>query len=434
MSSGLSIHSKNPAVTPSLQGAANAATASKEVVEAGLPIIANNHFPKEVVKPSVVPLPAGAIANYNKRWIMDPEMIAAKLSKVFQAAQEKIHAVCHAGASQIWEQANPEEFKSQEKIPLLHELPSQEFGSTLLEDRCFVLGVGVCCTQGFKKSMEDAYAVSEFTVDTGNGIKPVKMYGVFDGHVGAGCAAYLARATGGHLKKSLEEAFRERAGSAQDFRERESLEEMVIFNVLTTVFVELGEKWCAPQRKARSVALIALVIGNRLWVANVGDCRAILIDDDQVIALSRDAKPTLDKDDVFYKSVLKRGGDLRIWKDKVLRIMPVLCNMARAVGYPASGSGINPRAEVTKYWLTPGNKSTLILGCDGLWDFASSSQVAKAVTEYRKANPDATSFQIAEMLIKKTCRAVEQEGNQNGDNLTVIVADLANEEEEKAGG
>lgn len=423
MSIDSSNNAAHPAGAPFLQMAADAAIAPKEEepVSPRLSLLFKENAPGGP-RQSVTPLPTETIADYNKRWIYDAEKISAKLAKVFQAAQEKIYTVPHVGLSQIWADANPEEFKSEGKIQLKKLLPAIHFGNTLLNTDG-VSGVGVCSTQGWRKAMEDAYVFSKFTVDTGKDVKPITMYAVFDGHTGVGCARYLARKIAGHLQKSLEEAFSELPFS----------EEVIIFNVLTTACVELGEQWAKKNRSARSVALIVLVIGNELWVANVGDSRAILIDGDQIIALSRDAKPTQDVNDVFYKSVIRRGGELYL-KKNALRVSPAGCNIAKAVGYSASGSGVNPRAEIIKYSLASVNKKTLILACDGLWDFASSSQVAQSVIQHQATNPDATSLRIAKMLVKKTCRAVQGEGRQFGDNLTVIVADLGKEEEEKAGG
>lgn len=95
---------------------------------------------------------------------------------------------------------------------------------------------------------------------------------------------------------------------------------------------------------------------------------------------------------------------------------------ARAVGHSEIDSGVNPRSKVIKYPLKDltnkvGGKSgnnIIFIGCDGIFDVASSEQVSQTIQQVSKMPP----HKIAEMIVTKAYHA------KSGDNLSGLVVNL----------
>lgn len=362
-------------------------------------------------------LPPEHILHHNRRFVPE-DKIEGKLAKAFDIAQTKKDEVCPS-LSRMWQRANTKDFVEKEQVQT-----EEGMGSTIVKNTVIETHLGISSTQGWKVQMEDFYITDSFLIEARNkDPQAVTMYGVFDGHLGSGCADYLQAHIKNYLKEHLDIML-----------SMDSISETAaIFNVLKNAFVNLGQSFIETGLcKSKSTALIALIIGDYLWVANVGDSRAILLDGDETIALSIDAKPD---DEMFAKGVRKRGGKVKKQPYGISRVYPVGCATARAVGYDEVGTGINPRAKIIRYPLTSPHQKTLILACDGVWDFASTNQVADFIREMRAANPNLSVGEIAQLLVAKTCRAAEIEAevaagdaeaevHPQGDNLTVIASEL----------
>lgn len=363
------------------------------------------------------PLNAQEIHLRNRRVIEDEGSIEKKLEKTFQAAQERKDVVSDK-LSACWMRAEPDEFKEEKKAQ-----GWEMVGDTTIANYSRGDYLGISSTQGWKEQMEDFDLLSSFQLAVKDKpVQKVMLYGIFDGHNGDRCAKYLKDQIPGYLTKKLNAIVYPGLMS----------ETAAIFNVLKCACVHLGEEMGAGGRGSRSTALIVLVVGDYLWVANVGDCRAILLDGDETIALSVDAKAD---DALFASGIEKRGGGVGTQTHDAVRVWPAGCAMARAVGYAEVGTGVNPRAKVIRYPLTSPHKKTLILASDGLWDFASTNQVATMVRKCQTDNPDILPVEMTDLLARKACRAAQIEADVNtessgikdypqGDNLTVMVVDL----------
>lgn len=261
---------------------------------------------------------------------------------------------------------------------------------------------GIAHMQGLRPTMEDTHIATTLLVYIHEKAYRVPLYGIFDGHGGDACAKYLASYLPIYLKTKLEMAL-DQCSSPKE-------EEAAIFNILKLAFVELG----AEYRKSGflqggSTANIALILKKTLWVANVGDTRCILALNGHAIALSEDAKPAMEK----YKKGVEKRHCVVTNVDGVARVEGTMA-VARAVGHHEIASGISPRAKVTKYYLgkLPKARNYLIIACDGLWDVASSNQVAHTVSQHANHTPE----QIAVHLIKKGFEA------ESTDNISALVA------------
>lgn len=344
-------------------------------------VIPDHPLPDRSSKPLRV-LPNTQIRAHNRRSVA-PAQVPLKLRRSFEAAQEHLEDGNNSG----WAAAN-----------INVQLPSA--GSSTHASPG--LGtVGIASAQGRRSSMEDAHIATTITVP--GFTQRISLYGIFDGHGGERCAHYLEQ----HIANYLQE----RLAIALQAEDRDA----AIYNLLKKAFVELGERYKMqhPYSMAGSTANIALVIGNDLWVANVGDTRTILSSNGTAIALSEDAKPNLP---AYRRGAERRGGQVIHWG--VYRVQKggsSALAIGRAVGHDEEGSGVNPRAKVIKYSLQnlPPGRNFLLVGCDGLWDVASSQNVAGTVHSLEE-----TPENIARRLVHQAYAA------GSTDNISALVLDL----------
>lgn len=329
-----------------------------------------------------IPILAQNITRFNRR-IIPSSKVQDTLSQEFKDAQSHLNE-CAVEPSR-WKFAKPEKCKEQ--------LTMEKIGR-----------IGIAHMQGMRPQMEDRHIAAQMVFNIKDQVHQVPLYGIFDGHGGVACARYLSKHLASYLKSHLENAI----SLAQSIEE----EEAAIFNTLKLAFVDLGAKYRKLYSgEGGSTANIAIIFKNQLWVANVGDTRAILVANGAATALSEDAKPGLEK----YKKGVETRHATVIEVEGVPRVGGNLAT-ARAVGHSEVHSGVNPRAKVIKYSLSqlPQGKNFLIIACDGLWDVASSTQVAKTVNKVSHLNPE----EIASFLARKAFEA------NSSDNLSVLVVPL----------
>lgn len=262
-----------------------------------------------------------------------------------------------------------------------------------------VIRSGVCFDVGFRRVMEDEHVRIDNLVDhLGSLIMdkgPHSCYGVFDGHGGKD-AAQFAR---DKLLKFI----------IQDVSFPSSVEEAVHQGFLKTdkAFAEA----CRADNRLSSgtTAIMVLVLGREVFVANAGDCRAVLCRRGKAVDMSRDHKPCCGEersriealggfvDDGYLNGQLGVARALGDWHMEGLK----------GVGCPLSAE-----PEVRQFLLTEEDEF-LIIGCDGLWDVISS-QLAVDIARKRLQqhnDPDQCCRElVAEALRKDT-----------SDNLTVVV-------------
>ncbi|CAJ1973752.1 unnamed protein product [Sphenostylis stenocarpa] len=259
---------------------------------------------------------------------------------------------------------------------------------------------GACADIGFRSSMEDVYVcVDNFMHDYGlkNRIDgPSAFYGVFDGHGGKHAADFACQ----HLPKFILDD--------EDFPG--DIERIVVSAFLQTdnAFAEA----CSLDAALASgtTALATLVIGRLLVVANAGDCRAVLCRRGKAIEMSRDHKPSCNKE---RKRIEASGGYVY---DEYLNGQ---LNVARALGdwhmegmKSKDGGPLTSEPELMTTKLTSEDEF-LIIGCDGIWDvFRSQNAVDFARRRLQEHNdPTMCSKDLVNEALKR----------KSGDNLSAVV-------------
>lgn len=255
----------------------------------------------------------------------------------------------------------------------------------------------VSATQGYRKEMEDKSLMSEFQINqNGKIVADVKLYAIFDGHAGVKTAKFA--------KDNLQKFLKEELDS------KPSLDDLEIWNALKIAPVKMNDVWKKTDNDwSGTTACIALVIQQKqnnsqaLWIANIGDSRAVICKNNQAEQLTIDAKPN-SKQKSFDDSVYKRGGFISDG-----RVDSFLAT-ARALG-DRSLPGITARPEVAKVdlgKLDKNQRNFLIIACDGLWDVIDSEEAVKCGLENNLED-------LSKILVDKALASGSR------DNITVMV-------------
>ena len=320
---------------------------------------------------------------------------------------------------------------------LLSELPSYE------PSRCSVKSVGVVkayaanTNQGlFRTYNEDRVSIIL------NIVKPpsrssetwpkCSFFGVYDGHGGAACADYLRDNL--HQFVIAEAAFpsNPREALKQGFAnaERQFLE------------AAIGRGKNSVEERSGSCAVVALLVGDQCYIANVGDSRVIMSAESgrKVFVLSTDHKPSEDGErkriveagGKIYQTQLVRpeGGETVLGPHRVLpgRLSVVIMQVSRTFGdaeAKLARFGGNPGVIVAvpdvRSFRVTGEQDFIILACDGIFDKMSSREAVQAAwSSLRERSGDVHSAS------GRAVEAVMQLALQRRtlDNVTVVLVAL----------
>ncbi|MBA0737704.1 hypothetical protein Gogos_011155 [Gossypium gossypioides] len=162
-------------------------------------------------------------------------------------------------------------------------------------------------------------------------------------------------------------------------------------------------------RDAGSTASTAILVGDRLLVANVGDSRAVICRGGNAIAVSRDHKP----DQTDERQRIEDAGGFVMWAG-TWRVGGVLA-VSRAFGDRLLKQYVVADPEIQEEKIDS-SLEFLILASDGLWDVVSNEEAVAMI------KPIQDPEQAAKRLMQGAC----QRGS--ADNITcVVVRFMANQ-------
>jgi serine/threonine protein phosphatase PrpC len=212
---------------------------------------------------------------------------------------------------------------------------------------------------GTRDTQEDTHIATTFDALLGGIKTAVEITAVFDGHSSSSqCSEYCAKNVVAKLKEKLE-LFNKTAITKAGMR-----------NALKHACVQLNYDF---MEKGGTCANIALKIDNTLWIANLGDSRAILVNKatGKTEQLSKDQKAS---DPDLEKGILKRGLKFAVEiSDGYIRYRQYNLAVARAIGNRQVPPFLSARCKVTERILNPGEKSILIQTCDGVPDVMTTN-------------------------------------------------------------
>ncbi|XP_065447514.1 protein phosphatase 1J isoform X2 [Chrysemys picta bellii] len=293
-------------------------------------------------------------------------------------------------------------------------------------------------------------------------------WGLFDGHAGSGAAVMASKLLHLHIRDQLRDlvdilqdssppplclpsdsralpAERNRAPLAQadaelpnDALPRFHLEKAVSHESLVIGAIENAFKRMDDQiereRTTRLVAggccaLAVVYLLGKVYVANAGDSRAIIIRNGEIIPMSREFTPETERQRLqFLARVMATIGvtrglgdhDLKVYNSNI-HIKPFLSCVPEVRVY-----------DLTQYEHCPDD--VLVLGTDGLWDVTSDGEVADVVTEVLmnyEPNDPCRYTRAAHELVVRSRGVLKERGWRlvndklgSGDDISVFVIPL----------
>lgn len=166
---------------------------------------------------------------------------------------------------------------------------------------------------------------------------------------------------------------------------------------------------------AGATMLTVYIRGARVWISNLGDCRAVVSRQGKATNLSLDQKP---EDGAERSRIEAAGGTVEFGcLNGELRVSRAIGDRDKRTGQKLVGLSCTP--EVTEYGLGPGDEF-IIIASDGLWDVIKSQQaVDLALSEIqRHGDPKAT---CEKLIMEALHRHTE-------DNICVLMISLFSEE------
>lgn len=256
------------------------------------------------------------------------------------------------------------------------------------------LSWGSFATCGRRETMEDTH----FLLPHLGNEKHVFAFGIFDGHRGAAAAQFAVNAMPGVLYS---------VGSFQ------SPSEALVNAFIRTdiLFRDELELHCYTTKGRRKdwhpgcTAAVALIVENRVFVANAGDCRTILCRKGHAVALSKDhvASCVEERD-----RVIKAGGQVK-WQIDTWRVGSAALQVTRSIGDDDVKPAVTAEPEVTETILSTDDEF-LVMASDGLWDIISNEEVISIIKDTVK-EPGMCSKRLATEAVERGSK----------DNITVIV-------------
>lgn len=154
-----------------------------------------------------------------------------------------------------------------------------------------------------------------------------------------------------------------------------------------------------------STAVCSLVVNNKLYVASVGDSRAVLSHNGRAVDMTQDHKPSRPDEKHRIESL---GG--RIIHYGTWRVEGVLA-VTRAFGDRRLKKYVSAVPEIQSRELTA-DDDWLVLASDGVWDVLSSQAAVDMANHINNAQEAAKAI---------TMHAYK---NHSADNITTMVVDL----------
>jgi len=188
-----------------------------------------------------------------------------------------------------------------------------------------------------------------------------------------------------------------------------------------------------PGNDSGCTAVVAVVRGTTLYVANAGDSRCVVCRDGAAVEMSFDHKP---EDEPEMRRIEAAGG--KVTPDG--RVNGGL-NLSRAIGdhtyktrktLPLQDQMISPVPDIKTLQLDAKRDSFILLACDGIWNSMSSQETVNFVNqrllklenEHKKDPSTHQLTKICEELFD-ACLAPDTGGDGTGcDNMTAVLVKL----------
>jgi protein phosphatase 1L len=244
-------------------------------------------------------------------------------------------------------------------------------------------GYGYSSLRGKRASMEDFHDIKLSIVED----QVVGLFGVFDGHGGSRAAEYVKKNLFENLLKHHKFVSDTKVAIAESYQQTDQ-------DYLRTE--------SSQNRDAGSTASTAVLVGDRLLVANVGDSRAVICRGGEAFALSSDHKPNRADE----RQRIEDAGGVVMWVG-TWRVGGVLA-VSRAFGDRLLKRYVVAEPEIQEDVIQKG-VDFLILASDGLWDVVTNQEAVSMVKSIEDAEEAANKL------------TVEAYRRGSADNITCVI-------------
>ncbi|CAH0514032.1 unnamed protein product [Peronospora belbahrii] len=321
--------------------------------------------------------------------------------------------------------------------------------------------IGVSFAQGARQYMEDRYSAVERLFEDEMDIESSpSLLAVYDGHNGAYASEYASRRFKVLLagNKDLVQISR-RARYTELTDDDVSKICSLLADAFATVDAEILQRTVILNKRDGSTVLLGLLVGGKLFIANVGDSRGVLAladnnseasdnEDGEVmpsaVRLSVDHKPDLKEE---MDRVKKAGGKVifsgcwRVAHDQI----PLRLAISRSLGDHPLKTNLPPSCSAPLVSVVPDVRvlnveavgEYLVFASDGLWDRLSDEDAAKIVhakvAEFCWPEEHTSSEDISKEALQFAANALVEAAllKRSMDNITAMVvsfSELSNEE------
>lgn len=182
-----------------------------------------------------------------------------------------------------------------------------------------------------------------------------------------------------------------------------------------------------PGSDSGTTAVVALIRGKQLIVANAGDSRCVVSERGKAVDMSYDHKP---EDEVELARIKNAGG--KVTMDG--RVNGGL-NLSRAIGdhfykrnktLPPEEQMISAMPDVKVLTLNE-DHDFMVIACDGIWNVLSSQEVVDFISERIKPDQSGKARPLSSIVeeLLDHCLAPDTSGDGTGcDNMTCIIVTL----------
>ncbi|CAG9326602.1 unnamed protein product [Blepharisma stoltei] len=282
------------------------------------------------------------------------------------------------------------------------------------------ISFGVSAMQGWRVSMEDAH-LTNLNID-----ESTSCFGVFDGHGGHEVSLFISRHFGPELvlnphfqNRRIEQALSDTFVRLDALmRTKEGKKELYrLQRDLPTNFLIDDNMAESAQFNAGCTAVVALIRGNMLYVANAGDSRCVLARNRRAINMSQDHKPELENE---FRRIKDAGGSVIDG-----RINGNL-NLSRSLGdFNYKDPSVPPERHMItacpelKVEQLGQEDDFIVIGCDGIWDILTSQQCVDFVYDrLGRLSLEEIARQICDRCL---ARSVDENLGRGCDNMSVII-------------
>lgn len=273
--------------------------------------------------------------------------------------------------------------------------------------------------QGWRRSME------EHIIQHTDSTKQVSIFGIFDGHFGKEVSEFVSLhfipfllESRSYINQNYEQSLRETFVSMDDLmKTSEGTKELL--RLARSLPGNQPVNIDTNSIFSGSTGLVVLLSGTKLFVANAGDSRCVLVRDQEIIQINTEHSAKLPQEQA---RILNAGG----FVDQG-RIMGSLTT-SRGFGdfefkknsYISSKEQIVTAFPEVKLVELTGDESFLLVGSKGLWDLKSNVEIVGLIKE--KILSGIQIVDIVEDLIDGCIsESVESHHNLGCDNISLIL-------------